>query len=324
MININHFFNALIKNCIDNNCSDLHLDLIDDKCYISVRYLGKMQNIKEIDYQTSKKLFNFIIYYAKFDIIDSLALQTNTLKYHYKDYDYYLRISVVYTNTSKSIVIRVINNHQIHQLQQLSILKNNTKQLEKLLTYKSGLIILSGKTGSGKTTTLYALLEKFKQDKNIKIITLEDPIEKQISDIFQININSETYSYFDVLKQVLRHDPDIIVIGEIRDANDLKLTIQAALSGHLVITTMHALSALFTLNRLLELQASSMDLKACLKVIVYQELFYLENHQAFSLYEFIEDYHINEYLTNKKTNYFKISDCKNYLNQQGVKYFEGK
>lgn len=319
-----NLFNKIIDYAIKNKSSDIHLDFNKkSNCSIFLRVYGKINKIGELNEDNSNKLVNFILYKANLDIINQQTLHTGIINYLSKNKVINLRISVVYGVNTKSIVIRILNNHQKISIKNLSYIKNNIDELEKILNYKNGLVIISGKTGSGKTTTLYAIIEQLIKDTKKKIVSIEDPVEREIDNVLQININQDNISYFKVLKQVLRHDPDIIVIGEIRDENDLKLVIQAALSGHLVITTMHSMSALLAINRLLELNINKQDLISCLKLITYQEIFYNENNKPFSIYEFISNIQIKQYINKNEIKYLKISDYKKSLKKELV-FYEGK
>ena len=321
---MDNLFGNYIKYAIDNHCSDLHLDISNDEhCVVAARKRGKVMEIEKINITLASRLFNYISYIANIDIINQQTLNTGMTRYLYKNIVYYLRVSVLFSINSKSIVIRILNNHQKITLHNLGMIENNIKTIKKILDYKNGLIIFTGKTGAGKTTTLYALLEEFVKLNNKKIISLEDPIEREIKNILQINVNTDIISYFDVLKQVLRHDPDIIIIGEIRDKAELKLAIQAALSGHLVITTMHAINAKYAINRLLDLDVNVFDLKACLKLISYQELIYLKDKTIKALYEFIDEMEINDFIDQKNINYITVNQYKSFLKKRIV-YDEGK
>ncbi|MDR3215578.1 MAG: Flp pilus assembly complex ATPase component TadA [Bacilli bacterium] len=321
---MNKIFEEIINYLIINYCSDLHLDFINNEyCLIGIRKQGQVQELKRIDKDISHKLFNYIMFIANIDIINKQTLHTGTIKYQLNHLYYFLRVSVVYTTSSKSIVIRILNNHKKININQLSLIKNNQETLNKIVNFQNGLILFCGKTGSGKTTTLYALIEDILLKKNKKIISLENPIEREINKVLQISVNTEILSYFDVLKQVLRHDPDIIVIGEIRDEDELKLAIKSALSGHLVLASMHAINAIYAINRLLELNANNNDLKACLKLVSYQELVYLKNNEISTVYEFVDSVMIEEYLNNKKIDYFKVNDYKKMLAKK-MTFYEGK
>lgn len=320
---MNEFFNELLDYAILNNCSDIHIDYNDNKCQISLRYKGRILNHKIVDDSNSIRLYNYILFKANLDIVDKNILHTGSICYKENNLEYYLRVSVIPTLQNKSIVIRILNNHKLIDIDSLSIIDDNVEQLKKILTYSNGMIVFTGKTGSGKTTTMYALIEQLKKKTNKKIITLEDPVERKIDGVLQIGINNDYQTYFKVLKQVLRHDPDIIVIGEVRDEADLKLAVQAALSGHLVLTSMHAINAKFAINRLLELNISLSDLKACIKLIGYQELLYTKNHNPFSIYEFINNDDLTNYLDNNIINYTTVEHLKSHLKKKLV-FYEGK
>lgn len=134
------------------------------------------------------------------------------------------------------------------------------------------MILVTGPTGSGKTTTLYTLIDILKKPED-KIITLEDPIEYQIPDVLQSEINErEGYTFASGVRSVLRHDPDIIMIGEIRDLDTANTAVQAALTGHLVLSTLHTKSALETVDRLINMGVSSYDIAASVDIIIAQRL----------------------------------------------------
>ena len=317
-------FNELINFAIKKNATDIHLEAKKrESCQVSMRVKGKVTQLFEYDSKEAAKLINYIIYRANLDIVDNQTIHTGMIRYQQGEKNIFLRVSVLFAQYSKGIVIRILNNHQAISLTNLSLINNNLAQLKKIITFNNGLVIFTGKTGAGKTTTLYAIIDEIKKNSNKKIISIEEPIEREIKDILQISINSDVITYFDVLKQVLRHDPDIIVIGEIRDERDLKLAVQAALSGHLVLTSMHSINALFAVNRLQELKISPSDLRACVKLIAYQELCYSKTLQPFCLYEFIDNQQLNNYLNNQQLNYHQINDYKKVLRKE-LDFYESK
>lgn len=319
-----HLFNKIIDYAIKYKSSDIHLDFNkNNSCDIFLRVLGRINRVGELDETNANKLVNYILYKANLDIINQQTLHTGIIRYEFDNKIINLRISVVYAINTKSIVIRLLNNHQKILLKDLSYIKNNISDLNKILNFKNGLVIISGKTGSGKTTTLYAIIEYLNKNFKKKIVSIEDPVEREINNILQISINQDNTSYFKVLKQVLRHDPDIIIIGEIRDEKDLKLVVQAALSGHLVLTTMHSMSAPLAINRLLELNINTSDLISCLKLITYQEIFYTKKSKPFSIYEFIKSNQISNYIEKRKIDYIKINDYKKVLRKE-LDFYEGK
>src|SRR5690606_33165554 len=148
---------------------------------------------------------------------------------------------------------------------QLFLFKNQLTKIKQWMNFRAGLILISGPTGSGKTTTLYALLEETLKNGSFQTITLEDPIEKNIDDILQVQVNEKAgITYQTGLKAALRHDPDIIMVGEIRDRHTAKFALEASLTGHLVLSTIHAKNTIGTIQRLLEMGLTRVELEQSL------------------------------------------------------------
>src|SRR5699024_4230185 len=159
----------------------------------------------------------------------------------------------------------------------LFLFPNQLKKLKAWITSRSGIILLTGPTGSGKTPTSYALLQTILTDKSYQTITLEDPIEKEISNILQVQVNEKAdITYQTCLKAALRHDPDIIMIGEIRDRFTAQFAFDASLTGHLVLSTLHAKNAAGTVHRLVEMGIKKSDLKQSLIAVAALELVPIE------------------------------------------------
>ncbi|MDY3201424.1 MAG: GspE/PulE family protein, partial [Arcobacter sp.] len=188
-----------------------------------------------------------------------------------KKYDF--RVSTMPTLEAESIVLRILDNKNINKnLLTLGLSINLLDVLKESLKLTQGLILISGPTGSGKTTTLYSILKELNSEEK-KIITVEDPIEYKIDSICQIPINSKIGLSFEVvLKNILRQDPDIIFIGEIRDKFSLNIALQASLTGHLVIASIHANSTIETISRLIDLEADPFLISTTLKLIMAQRL----------------------------------------------------
>lgn len=319
---MNEIFNYLINLVIKEKCSDFHLDL-KDKLYMYFRKNGLIINFHQLDYQIGKQLLNYILYISNIDIIDCLTPVTSSYEYTYLNKRYYLRISKINTNDSLSLVIRILNNHDtlsINDLTSINIQRNFIKNVTQL---KSGLVLFCGKTGSGKTTTIYTILEDIIKNYQKKIISIEAPVEKKISNILQLSLNDDENDLNNVFKQVLRHDPDIIFIGEIRDLKDVKLVVKAALSGHLVISSMHASSAINAINKLKEFDVSLIDIENILTYVSYQELYYDQSYKPFSIYEFLDNDDIRNYLSNSNYQYPTINLYKQQLSKEMI-YYEGK
>lgn len=192
--------------------------------------------------------------------------EINNIKYDF-------RLSTMPTIEAESIVLRVLDNKNIDKrLDDLGLTKNIYDELKDVLKLTQGLILISGPTGSGKTTTLYSILKELNSDEK-KIITVEDPIEYKINSINQVPINNKVGLSFElVLKNILRQDPDIIFIGEIRDKFSLDVALQASLTGHLVLASIHSSNSIETITRLIDLKADPFLISTTLKAVMAQRL----------------------------------------------------
>lgn len=181
-----------------------------------------------------------------------------------------LRVSLLPTHFGEKIVMRLLNLDATFSLSELGFLEAEQSMFERALQYEDGVIVISGPTGSGKTRTLYALLNAL-DPKRLNIVTLEDPIEYRIDGLNQVQMNRKM-SFTDALRSVLRQDPDVILVGEVRDAETAKLCFQAAETGHLVFTTLHANGSLEVIERLAGLGVEKLVLESNLRLSVAQRL----------------------------------------------------
>lgn len=239
----------LLKLAMHFNATDIHFHLVYQETRIQMRINGDLKNVrtKYEDY----KLIRYIQYLANMDVGNLLVPQTGQFEMEVNGTLLSLRFAVINNLNYTNGVLRILNNNLAINADNLSKIKAQNNYFKSLLNYDCGLVIFSGPTGSGKTTTLYSLL---KCVKNKKIYTIEDPIEVYNDDLVQIEVNEATgLDYAAGIKQILRHDPDIIMIGEIRDEKAAKMAIVAANTGHLVLTTLHASRASSCISRLVEL-----------------------------------------------------------------------
>ena len=231
-----YFLDELILYSIEQRASDIHIEKYQDLCLFKFRVDGRFsRNIND------------------------------------KKYDF--RLSTMPTIEAESIVLRVLDNKNIDKkLNDLGLSQDIYENLKDILKLTQGLILISGPTGSGKTTTLYSILKELNSDDK-KIITVEDPIEYKIDSINQVPINNKVGLSFElVLKNILRQDPDIIFIGEIRDKFSLDIALQASLTGHLVLASIHASSSVETITRLIDLKADPFLISTTLKAVMAQRL----------------------------------------------------
>ncbi|MBL7157546.1 MAG: type II/IV secretion system protein [Candidatus Omnitrophica bacterium] len=206
------------------------------------------------------------------DVVEKRLPQDGRAKMKVEESDIDLRVSVVPTTYGENIVIRILQSMLIYKVEDLGFLKSDLEKLRTLIHMPSGVIFLVGPTGSGKTTTLYAyLLELSSPD--IKIITIEDPVEYELKDIMQIQVVPKIgMTFANCLRSILRHDPDIMMIGEVRDTETAELTIRSALTGHIVFSTLHTNDATSGVARLLDMNVEPFLLASSVRAFISQRL----------------------------------------------------
>jgi len=207
------------------------------------------------------------------DIGEIRKPQNGTITHDDLESSYSLRLSTLPVHRMESLAIRILPLEETYLLDELFLFPNQLKMLKKWIHHQAGLLLFSGPTGSGKSTTLYALLETILQNKSYQAITLEDPVEKEINHMLQVQINEKAgITYESGLKAALRHDPDIIMVGEIRDEHTAHFCFEAALTGHLVFSTLHAKSAVGTIHRLLDMGIQQIELEQSLIAVASIQL----------------------------------------------------
>ncbi|WEV51860.1 competence type IV pilus ATPase ComGA [Lactobacillus sp. ESL0731] len=259
--------NSLIEEAIAKHASDMFFLVHDEQMVVNLRTIAGISQKAVFTLNEGKEIINFLKYGAQMDIAEHRRPQVGALTYDYHQEKYYLRLSSIGDFTGcESLVLRIIYQVQLGQY-------FLPKQIEKLtqLAKRRGLIVTSGPTGSGKTTTMYKLAQAVGQGK--MVMTIEDPVEIHQATFLQTQVNDEAeISYARLLEAALRHRPDILIIGEIRNAQTARLAVDAALSGHLVLATVHAKSTLQTISRLESLQINQNELSNCLTAVSYQRL----------------------------------------------------
>lgn len=267
-------FDRLFNKAVSYKVTDIHFYL-KNELIVKMRIYGKLQYIESFDFEEGSKFINYLKYKSNINTNYRLHPQTGHFEYIFNDHIYHLRLSYLVSFESESVVIRILNQNDGVQLYNLSPYLEYNYQIDKLSHKMSGLIVISGPTGSGKTTTLYAIIDQLIKDNDKNIITIEDPVEVRKDGCLQIQINENLgLDYQVILKQILRHDPDVIMIGEIRDEKVAKIAITCALSGHLVLTTLHASSPYLALKRLMNLGISELDLIDVINASIFQRIEY--------------------------------------------------
>lgn len=257
----------ILQEAIQIRTSDIFLLPKKEKYQLLFRNKMGIKEIDNLQVDEGKEIINIFKYSAQMDISEHRRPQVGAMTYSYEQNDYFLRLSSLGDfNDQESLVIRIIYKLDASKY----FLKGQFEQILSL-AYKRGLIITSGPTGSGKTTTMYELAKGLGNDKIV--LTIEDPVEIEEERFIQAQINKEAgIDYLDLLKAALRHRPDVLIVGELRDKATARVALDAALSGHLVLATVHARNTLQTISRLEGLGLRTDELANCLTAVCYQRL----------------------------------------------------
>ncbi|KKE80641.1 competence type IV pilus ATPase ComGA [Oceanobacillus caeni] len=263
----------ILTAAIEQHASDIHFYPFNTETDIFFRINGKRVFYKKISTNHYQLLLTYYKFSSGMDIGETRKPQNGTIQHHDTSMIYSLRFSTLPTNQLESLAVRVLPQKQTHSLNELFLFPSQYKQIKKWVKRRSGIILITGPTGSGKTTTLYSLVHSLLQEDSYQTISLEDPIEKEMQDIIQVQINEKAgITYQTGLKAALRHDPDILMVGEIRDEYTAKFAFEAALTGHLVMSTLHAKNSIGTIHRLRDLDIKEIDLQHTLIAVASIQL----------------------------------------------------
>lgn len=272
------FINTLILTALKKRASDIHVEAHENNVIVKYRLDGYLVSATEaLDKAHQNAFISRLKVMSELDIAEKRVPQDGRFKLRVNGKDVDFRISVLPGIHGESIVIRVLDNSvsfssSILSLEALGMSDQQYNALKKVINEPYGMVLVTGPTGSGKTTTLYAALNSI-NDGNNKIITIEDPVEYQLSGVLQIPINEKKgMSFASGLRSILRHDPDKILVGEIRDSETANIAIQSALTGHLVFSSVHANNAIDVLARLQNMDVDLSNCIAALNAVIAQRL----------------------------------------------------
>ncbi len=244
----------IVKSAVKNNASDIHIEPSSYNVSVRVRVDGVLRESFVFDLEVYNALASRIKILGNLDISEKRKSQDGRFSMKIANYNYDFRLSTAPTMFGESIVMRILDQQKILlKLKDLGMEEHNLKSFEEILKSPYGIVFVTGPTGSGKTTTLYAALNEIKSIEN-KMITIEDPIEYQLPLAQQIQINDKiNYTFADALRSILRQDPDVIMVGEVRDSETLNISVQASLTGHLVFSTLHTNDAPSAITRMIQM-----------------------------------------------------------------------
>ncbi len=270
---ITDIVNMIILDAIKSNASDIHFDPSDDGLKIRIRIDGTLFDYSTIPLYVQKNMITRIKIIAGMNITESRVPQDGAIKNNLEDTNVDLRVSSLPTNIGEKLVIRILDYSKSEAgIDELDFNKTNLEKVIRMIAEPNGMILVTGATGTGKTTTVYSILQRLNtEDRNI--ITVEDPIEMNLSGINQVQVISDIgLTFANVLRSILRQDPDIIMIGEIRDDETARIAVRASITGHLVLSTIHTNNSLNTIERLLDMEVERYLLGSALTGIISQKL----------------------------------------------------
>ena len=248
----------IIISAIERNASDIHIEAEEGEAEVRIRIYGTLYEFLDFEEEIFSAINSRIKLLANLDVSEKRKPQDGSFSMQFGKNKFDFRVSTLPTIWGESIVIRILDKRNIlKKIDDIGISEKNLFLLKKALSQPNGIFLVTGPTGSGKSTTLYAALNEINSAKE-KIITVEDPVEYKLRGIQQVQVNPKVgLTFAGALRSILRQDPDIIMVGEIRDLETLEIAIKAAMTGHLVISTLHTNDAVSAINRMIDMGADS-------------------------------------------------------------------
>lgn len=275
--NVAKFVNKIITDAIDSKVSDIHIEPRLGNYVVRYRKDGILKQVIDIPPKVEQSVLTRFKVLSRMNIAEHRRPQDGTFSIKYKGSSYDFRINTLPVSGKEKVVIRILApavslNAADRNINLVGATDEDIEKIEKMITSPNGIILTSGPTGSGKTTTLYSVLKSLNNE-DVNITTIEDPVEIKLEGINQSQVNSKAgITFASCMRAILRQDPDIILVGEIRDYETLEVAISAALTGHLVLSTVHTNSAAATVTRLIEMGAKDYLVSSTLAGVISQRL----------------------------------------------------
>lgn len=265
--------NNLILAAVNLGASDMHFDPTDEGIMVRFRIDGLLRNYAFLPQEIKQNVITRIKIMAGMNITETRLPQDGAIKDKLNGKDLDLRVSALPTKRGEKIVIRIMDySMSLKGIEYLYFNETNYNKIIKMLNFPNGIILVTGATGTGKSTTLYSFLQKLNVEGS-NLITVEDPVEMDIKGVNQVQVNSDIgLDFATVLRSILRQDPNVIMIGEIRDSETAQIAVRASITGHLVLSTIHTNNSLNTIERLLDMNVERYLLASALTGIVSQKL----------------------------------------------------
>ena len=265
--------NQIITDSYQKRASDIHFDPAEEELNIRIRIDGELVLYASVPEHVKKNLSTRIKIIAGMNITETRLPQDGAIKMEFDGKPIDMRVSSLPSVNGEKIVIRILDySRSLAGLEVIGLSRENLGTIKRMLQAQNGIILVTGATGSGKSTTVYSMLQRLNQiDTNI--ITVEDPVEMKVAGINQVQVMSDIgLTFASALRSILRQDPDVIMIGEIRDDETARIAVRAAITGHLVLSTIHTNNTLNTIERLLDMDVERYLLGTALTGVVSQRL----------------------------------------------------
>ncbi len=265
--------NEIIMDAVNKGASDIHFDPSQDSLKIRFRIDGILSDYSIIPSKYKRNMISRIKMIAGMNIMETRLPQDGAIKSKIGERFLDLRVSSLPTNNAEKIVIRILDySMSLAGLDNLGFSEDAMEKINRLIKIPNGIILVTGATGTGKSTTLYSILQKLNTEE-VNIITVEDPVEMDIEGINQVQTQSEIgLTFATILRSILRQDPNIIMIGEIRDDETARIAVRASITGHLVLSSLHTNNSLNTIERLTDMDVERYLLGSSLEGIISQRL----------------------------------------------------
>ena len=303
--------NLLLQFAIEKQATDIHFVLSSSHLQVAFRTSHGLEKLVQDVWQPP--LLEYLKFISCMDLSNPYSPQSGQFTWCINHREIPFRFSIIVNHGMQTGVLRFLYGQHHIQFGSLSYLDHQNVIFKNITNSRQGLIISSGPTGSGKTTTMHAILHEIALKGKYKVVTLEDPIEIEDPLYIQLQLNPQAGFTYDVgIEELLRHDPDVIFIGETRNAYTAKMLVRAALTGHLVFTTIHAKNGIETITRLLDLGVSKFDLEHTLSLIIAQRLYQTDKEEKQCIYEMVSKQEIEhilqyqQYSKNHETLSFEI------------------
>jgi type IV pilus assembly protein PilB len=264
---------SIIADAIRRGCSDIHIETYEKKIRVRYRLDGDLQEMSPLPFKYRAAIVSRVKIMADLDISERRLPQDGRIKVKFGDRAVDLRVSVLPTIFGEKVVMRILDPRSVNvDLTKLGFAESSLAEFDKAIHLPYGMILVTGPTGSGKTTTLYSALKQINTT-DINIMTAEDPVEFNFEGINQVAVKSEIgLTFASALRSFLRQDPDVVMVGEIRDGETAEIAVRAALTGHLVFSTLHTNDAPSTIDRLIDMGIPSYLVASCVRLVMAQRM----------------------------------------------------